>query len=86
MPLLRTRHMRLEVAVCSNDPLWKGLFRIGSGILRMNFSDASHFRPKDSASKRWQAIADSHTPASGRNGCFLFRRTTVFNLFLIFDF
>ena len=30
-----------------------------------------HFRPKDSASNRctrcWQAIADSHTPASGRN-------------------
>ena len=31
-----------------------------------------HFRPKDSASKRctdrcWQAIADSHTRASGRN-------------------
>ena len=32
---------------------------------------ALHFRPKDSASKRctrcWKAIADSHTPASGRN-------------------
>ena len=31
----------------------------------------THFCPKNSASKRcsrcWQAIADSHTPASGRN-------------------
>ena len=31
----------------------------------------THFRPKDSANKRgtlcWQAIADSHTPASGQN-------------------
>ena len=26
-----------------NDPIWKVLFWIGSGILRMNFSDASCF-------------------------------------------
>ena len=35
------------------------------------FKVVCHFRPKDSASNRctrcWQAIADSHTPASGRN-------------------
>ena len=50
-----------------------------------------HFRPKDSASKRctrcWQAIADSHTPASGRNDqrsrktlCFYFYEKTQFVL------
>ena len=39
--------------------------------IALNHRTRTHFRPKDSASKSghrcWQAIADSHTPASGRN-------------------
>ena len=55
------------------NPYREYIFLSNSDVIKTNFNFqiTNQFRPKDSASKRctrcWQAIADSHTPASGRN-------------------